>query len=149
MHKHTHIHIHTYVKSWNHSKLLFILPFNTLILLLIYLCVISGFFCDGKWDLRFSGMLCSADRQFHSEVLGQNISTIFKGETVPGHIACPEMSEWIYRSTLRKIPEECISYLSFHLTHWNTQSSLTRPVSPFVSICSRLRDDWDIVVVCL
>jgi len=40
-------------------------------------------------------------------------------------------------------------FLQTGLTHWDTWSSPTRPVSPFVSLYSRLRDGWDIVVICL
>jgi hypothetical protein len=52
------------------------------------------------WHLRLSGMLCSTDWKFFTEVLGQPIGPIFKGQVVQA------TSESNYQSALHNIPDE-------------------------------------------
>jgi len=61
---------------------------------------VDGSFTHGvnyHWDLCLSGMLCSIDWKFFTEVLGQPIGPIFKGQVVQ------ETSESNYQSALYNI----------------------------------------------
>jgi hypothetical protein len=63
-----------------------------------------------KWNRRSSGILCSVERKFRTDVSGQLIRTIINGQTSwplkMRSVGCSEMSERHYHSTLRRIPEE-------------------------------------------
>ena len=64
--------------------------------------------------MRSSGMLRSVDWQLVTDVSGQRICPILKGQAVQegcltleyGPVCCPETSVTKYHSTLRKSPEE-------------------------------------------
>jgi hypothetical protein len=57
------------------------------------------------WDLCLSGMLCSIDWKFFTEVLCQPIGPIFKGQVVQ------ETLESNYQSALNNVPDEERSHL--------------------------------------
>ena len=72
--------------------------------------------------MRCSGLLRSVDWLFTTDVSGQHIVPIFKGQAEKtaktvrhlqiGPISCPETSVREYHSTLRKSPGECRSRLN-------------------------------------
>jgi hypothetical protein len=62
------------------------------------------------WDLRSSGILCVVVRQLFTDVSGQRIGPIFKGqESENGTEMYPETSVNNYHTTPRNIPEQCRS----------------------------------------
>jgi hypothetical protein len=67
-----------------------------------------------SWDLRSSGVLRSVEWQSFTDVSGERIGPIFKGQEVQEEkmrpIHCPETSVKDYHSTLRYTPEESRSH---------------------------------------
>jgi hypothetical protein len=116
--------------------------FITVAILLLYQFPIScrsrkveGSFTHGvnyHWDLCLSGMLCSIDWKFFTEVLGQPIGPIFKGQVVQ------KTSE---SNSLHNVPDEERSHLqcSRSLTSWITVTTLIFQAWNFYSYLKEYR----------